>query len=180
VGSGCDADLLDGQQGSYYNNAANLSGTAPLAALATVAINANNTLSSTHDYVMIAGLVAGDNVIDSLAGPFDSSSTNSSHVLATYKTRYAGTLRIKWTHTGSGGHTTYSQIRINGSAYGTIYNTDPLSTINASQDIIFSEGDVMQFCGWTGDSSYPMEMTNIQICGPSSFSSLVSKSFGWS
>lgn len=87
AGSGLDADVLDGQQGSYYRNASNLNaGTVPLARLsgtydigitgtAKTAINANNAVNLNNQpasfYLNAANMDAGILPVARLSGTYN-------------------------------------------------------------------------------------------------------------
>lgn len=80
AGSGCDADLLDGQQGAYYQNAANLNaGTLPAARLSGGDYTVNSLTSSSN--------------VASLAGRFQGADGNGWVVLSS--TAGAGTVALR-------------------------------------------------------------------------------------
>ena len=58
AGSGVDADLLDGQQGTHYTNASNLTGSA--SGITSVTVNSIMTVVSTTTTLATAGTTATD------------------------------------------------------------------------------------------------------------------------
>ena len=61
AGSGVDADLLDGQQGTHYTNAGNLTGSA--SGISSVTVNSIMTVVSTTTTLATAGTTATDMVL---------------------------------------------------------------------------------------------------------------------
>jgi hypothetical protein len=86
AGSGLDADLLDGQQGSYYQNAGNLNaGTVPTARLASGTANSTTYLRGDQTWATISGgaTLSNDTTTNATYYPTFSNATSG-----TYSTAY--------------------------------------------------------------------------------------------
>jgi hypothetical protein len=106
------------------------------------------------------GLTAGENL---LAGLATVSVPTSLTRIVNYKTKYSGTLRIKFTLGSVTGYITYAQIYKNGNPFGTLRAYSGDGTQQYIENLAFDDGDLIQVYSYSTYSTPINVFTNFGI-----------------
>lgn len=149
----------------YVSDTAGLISTTP----GTITIPVGLAISATEIRVIdksFGALSAGDNLIGS-ATTERTSTSDAYEKVKEIECTDNGTYRVKFTiRTDNGSDAVYGRIYKNGVAIGTERNTNSTSYVEYSQDIAFSEGDLIQlYIHRSGASSALSNALNIYVGG---------------